>query len=85
MNKEAKLKKMNKEAKLKKIILEILEEDSIALESPITRESHLKDHIGLDSLGLAMLTVKLEDEFGIDVFEDGLVFTVSDILDKLNG
>lgn len=75
---------MNKENKIKEFILEILEEDSITLEYPITLDSHLKNEIGLDSLNLALLTVKIEDEFNVDIFEDGLVFTVSDILDKLN-
>jgi len=75
---------MNKENKIKELILEILEEDSETLEYPITLDSHLKNDIGLDSLNLALLTVKVEDEFNIDIFEDGLVFTVSDILDRLN-
>ena len=50
----------------------------------ITPESHLRDDIGLDSLNLATLTVKIEEEFGVDVFEDGIVFQVSDIISKLN-
>tara|TARA_Y100000593_G_C4245856_1_gene304620 strand:- start:698 stop:928 length:231 start_codon:yes stop_codon:yes gene_type:complete len=75
---------MNKENKIKELILEILEEDSTTLEYPITLDSHLKNDIGLDSLNLALLTVKIEDEFNIDIFEKGLVFTVSDILDRLN-
>ena len=75
---------MNKENKIKELILEILEEDSTTLEYPITLDSHLKNDIGLDSLNLALLTVKIEDEFNIDIFENGLVFTVSDILDRLN-
>ena len=75
---------MNKENKIKELILEILDEDSTTLEYPITLDSHLKNDIGLDSLNLALLTVKIEDEFNIDIFENGLVFTVSDILDRLN-
>ena len=75
---------MNKENKIKELILEILEEDSTTLEYPITLDSHLKNDIGLDSLNLALLTVKIEDEFNIDIFEKGLVFTISDILDRLN-
>ena len=75
---------MNKENKIKELILEILDEDSTTLEYPIILDSHLKNDIGLDSLNLALLTVKIEDEFNIDIFENGLVFTVSDILDRLN-
>lgn len=39
--------------------------------------------IGLDSLDLAELTVRIENEFGIDIFEDGIVETVGEILEKL--
>jgi len=38
----------------------------------------------LDSLDLAELTVRLEEEFGVDVFEDGIVETVEEILTKLS-
>ena len=76
---------MNKENKIKELILEILDENSTTLEYPITLDSHLTNDIGLDSLNLALLTVRIEDEFNIDIFENGLVFTVSDILDRLNG
>ena len=78
------LLKTSKENKVKELILEILEENCITLEYPITLSSHLKNDIGLDSLDLALLTVKIEDEFKIDIFENGLVYTVSDILDRLN-
>ena len=33
---------------------------------------------------LAELTVKLEDEYDIDIFEDGLVNTVGEVLEKLS-
>lgn len=38
----------------------------------------------LTSFDLAELTVKLEDEYGIDIFEDGLVNTVGEIYAKLS-
>ena len=75
---------MKKEDKLKEIILEILEEDPTTTNISITLDSHLKNDLGLDSLSLALLTVKIEDEYGIDIFEDGLVFKISDIIEKLN-
>ena len=46
-------------------------------------EHSLTQDIGFDSLDLAELTVRIEDEFGVDIFEDGFVRTVSEILDKL--
>jgi len=44
---------------------------------------NLRSDLGLDSLDLAELTVRLESEFGIDIFEDGLVETVNEIIEKL--
>jgi len=38
----------------------------------------------MDSLDLAELTVRIEDEFGVDIFEDGMIDTVQEILDKIN-
>lgn len=43
----------------------------------------LRNDIGLTSLDLAELTVKIEDVEDIDIFEDGLVNTVKEVLDKL--
>lgn len=44
----------------------------------------LRDDLDLNSFDLAELTVNIEDEFGIDIFEDGLVSTVSEIYTKLS-
>lgn len=43
----------------------------------------LRDEIGFSSFDLAELTVRIEDEFDIDIFEDGLVSTVGDIFDLM--
>ena len=44
----------------------------------------IREHKGMESLNdLAELTVRIEDEFDIDIFEDGIVSTVGDILNKL--
>lgn len=45
---------------------------------------HLQNDLGFDSLGLAELTVRIENEYDIDIYENGLVFTVGDIRKKLN-
>ena len=44
----------------------------------------LRDDLGLTSFDLAELTVLIEDEFDIDIFEDGLVNTVGEIYAKLS-
>ena len=44
----------------------------------------LRDDLGLTSFDLAELTVRIEDEFDIDISEDGLVNTVGEIYAKLS-
>jgi acyl carrier protein len=50
----------------------------------INKKSNLRNDIGFDSLDLAELTVRIEAEFDIDIFEDGIVNTIGEILTKLN-
>lgn len=55
--------------------------------TPITAlhaEDKLRDDLGFTSFDLAELTVNIEDEFDIDIFEDGLVNTVGEIYAKLS-
>jgi len=44
----------------------------------------LRKHLDFDSLDLAELTVKLEDATGIDIFADGIVDTIGQIIAKLD-
>lgn len=44
----------------------------------------LRKDIGFDSFNLAELTVHVEEEFGVDIFEDGIVNTVGEIKAKLS-
>lgn len=70
--------------KLREIInLILLKQGRTELEK-IDLTDNLRSDIGLDSLDLAELTVRLEEECGVDVFEDGLVETVEEILTKLS-
>ena len=39
--------------------------------------------LGLDSFNLAQLTVEIESEFGVDIFENGVISTVGDIFKQL--
>jgi acyl carrier protein len=52
--------------------------------SELKPEFDLRTDLGFDSLDLAELTVRVEKEFGIDIFADSFVLTVSDIMAKLN-
>ncbi len=50
----------------------------------INEKDTLRDDIGLDSFDLAELTVCIEVEYDIDIFEDGMVLTIEDIYNKLS-
>ena len=42
-------------------------------------EMDLRSDLGFNSLDLAELTVRIEQEFGVDIFENQLVFTIGEI------
>jgi acyl carrier protein len=44
----------------------------------------LREDLGLDSLDLAELTVRIEDEYGVDIFHDEIVTNAADIINKLS-
>lgn len=72
---------------MEKKILEIVNmiraaKDLVPLET-ISLSDNLRNDWGFISFDLAELTVRIEDEFDIDIFEDGLVNTVGEILVKL--
>lgn len=51
----------------------------------IVEEMDLRNDLGFDSLDLAELTVRIEEVFKVDVFEDGLIKTIGEIKLKING
>lgn len=50
----------------------------------LNESDDLRKVINFTSFDLAELTVKIEDEFDIDIFEDGLVSTIGEIYAKLS-
>jgi acyl carrier protein len=72
------------ENRIKEIILQIMEEqDELTVIEP-QLSSNLIANLGLDSFSLAVLTVQIEDEFGVDIFKDEFPQTIQEILDILN-
>ena len=73
---------------MKETVLNIINEMRKAkgLHTLVTlRETdRLREDLALTSFDLAELTVKVEDEFDIDIFEDGLVNTIGEIYAKLS-
>lgn len=50
----------------------------------LSLQASLKQDLGLDSLSLAELSVRLENEFGVDVYEENTPETVGDIIEILS-
>ena len=71
------------EEKILIIINGIRKAKNLSELSVINLSDTLRDDIGFTSFDLAELTVRIEDEFDIDIFEDGLVNTVGEIIEKL--
>lgn len=69
-------------------ILEIINKIRVAKEMEPLAElkvtDKLRDDLGLTSFDLAELTVNIEEEYDIDIFEDGLVSIVGEIYEKLS-
>lgn len=72
------------ETKVLEIINEIRVVKGLTPISVMNPAMTLRDDLNLTSFDLAELTVKLEDEFDIDIFEDGLVSTLGEVFNKLN-
>ena len=70
--------------KFKDIINIVRENKGLEKVNSLSPNNHLMEDLGLDSLDLAELTVRCEQEFGIDIFEDGIVTTVQEVLEKIS-
>jgi acyl carrier protein len=70
--------------KVIEIILNLLKENSIEINShEINESTSLTNDLRLDSFNLAQLTVEIESEFGVDIFENGVISNVGDILKQI--
>lgn len=74
---------MDNKTFLLEVVNSIRENKSLEKLSVINEADRLREDYGFTSFDLAELTVKIEDEFDIDIFEDGLVSTVGEIFEKL--
>ena len=69
--------------KVLSIIHEIRKAKNLAILEKLNVEDNLRNNLEFTSFDLAELTVKIEDEFDVDIFEDGLVNTIGEIYAKL--
>jgi len=66
-----------------KIIIDKKNNSSLNQKIEFNAHADIRDNYGLDSLDLAELTVVIEDRYGIDIFETGIVSTINEISEKL--
>lgn len=69
--------------KLLELINTVLSNRGKSQMSELKESFNLRNDLGFDSLDLAELTVRIEVEYDVDIFEDGVVMTVGDIMRKL--
>lgn len=74
---------MEKQKTLLNVVNDIRLNKQMGPLSEIHDTDRLREDLGFTSFDLAELTVKIEDEYDIDIFEDGLVNTIGEILSKL--
>lgn len=71
------------EQKILSIVNEIRKANNLPILSDLKETDNLRDDLGFTSFDLAELTVRIEDDYDVDIFEDGLVNTVGEIYAKL--
>ena len=69
--------------KLLSIINTVLGNRGKTTVASINADTSLRNDIGLDSLDLAELTVRIESEYDVDIFDDGIVTTIGEIMSKI--
>lgn len=69
--------------KILNIVNEIRAAKDLHPFTELNEEYNLRNDLGFTSFDLAELTVRIEDEFGIDIFENGLINTVGEIYIQL--
>ena len=65
------------------VINQVLENKCKQPVSTLHVGMRLREELGFDSLDLAEMTVRIEEKFDVDVFAEGLVFTVGEIDERL--
>ena len=66
-----------------KMVIDKKNNSSLNQKIEFNAHADIRDNYGLDSLDLAELTVVIEDRYGIDIFETGIVSTINQISEKL--
>ena len=65
------------------IINDIRKSKRLNVLDALKETDNLRTDLNLTSFDLAELTVRIEDEFGVDIFEEGIVNTIGEIYERL--
>ncbi|MCR9296310.1 MAG: phosphopantetheine-binding protein [bacterium] len=65
------------------IINEILADAGRDTVSELSAAMCLREDLGFDSIELAVLTANLEAEYNVDIFANGIVRTIGEVIEKL--
>lgn len=71
------------EKKILSIINDIRIAKGLSPENTLGKDADLRKDLGFSSFDLAELTVRIEDEFSVDIFADGVVNTLAEVYEKL--
>lgn len=69
--------------RINEIINTVLENRGKKKIENISLDQQLRNDLGFDSLDLAELTVRIEAEYDVDIFENGIVESIEEILQKI--
>lgn len=72
------------ETKIIDILNSILLSKNKEIITDLEEKVSLRNDLGFDSLDLATLSVRIEDEFGIDIFEEKIIDKISELLTILH-
>lgn len=72
------------EQKVLEIINKIRVAKNLEPVDELKTTDRLREDLNLTSFDLAELTVNIEEEYDVDIFEDGLVSTIGEIYAKLS-
>ena len=71
------------ETKVLQIVNTVLENRAKKKVTSLNWDTHLRNDLGFDSFDLAELTVRIEASYGVDIFEEGIINTIGEVLTKL--
>ena len=65
---------------LLELINSILHDSNRKLLTALSEQMSLRDDVGFDSLDLAKLIVTIEDKYNIDIFMDGVIDNIGEVV-----